>query len=58
MGRKNRTLEGFRRPALRKIWVTEEEEWGWEEARLSFSPQMGIAGLEGNAYLCRKFLNQ
>ena len=26
--------------------------------RLSFSPQMGIAGLEGNGYLCRKFLKQ
>ena len=35
--------------------IGEEER---EEARLSFSPQMGIAGLEGNGYLCRKFLKQ
>ena len=35
--------------------IGEEEK---EEARLSFSPQMGIAGLEGNDYLCRKFLKQ
>lgn len=49
--------------------IGEEEKEEAEEARADgggcagggapfFSPQMGIAGLEGNGYLCRKFLKQ